>query len=815
MNEIHGARDSASAYPATRRLRGDAALRGSAKYVADVSVPGMLHVALVRSPHARAAITEVDVRRAACAEGVVATLTGAEADALARPLSPYIDASLFGGRAVAPTCMASDRVRYAGQPVAAVVASSPALARHAATLVEVKYERAAPVLEVHAAAAPGASVIEPGWTDNVLISGRIEHGDVDAAEALADHVLHGELEIQRYATAPLEPRAYVATWDDGAAFPLTIYATTQNPHQLRWLVAQTLDLAENAIRVIVPRLGGSFGLKMPGLPEEILVPMLSRLLHAPVKWVEDRTESLLIGAREQSHAYTVSFESDGTITSLRNRILVNVGAVAATPGWTMGRLTAVTLPCAYRIQNYIGEYICVVTNKGPWNAARGYGKEAAALLMERVVDTVAAHLDLDPVDVRANNLVSANELPYRTAAGLNLDSGDYVRELHAAAELGQYASWRRRQAAARRQNRLLGIGVSFEVTPEGGGIPGTLVADFDTSTVRVEPSGAVTVLTGVTAPGGGNETGIAQVVAAELGIEPSEITVVQGDTAACPYGFGNYSGRGILVGASSAALAARDVRDELAKVAARLLECACDEIDIAGGRFLRRGAAGAVTLREIAEVVYRRTASGDAEQPGRLEATRSYRPGNISHEPDAEGRIQPYPSYSNAAYVAVVQVDAETGVVDLLDLAVVHDCGTIINERLVEGQIRGAVAMGVGAALSEHLVYDDDGVLSTDRLKSYVVPRAPDVPPIRVGHQVTPSPFTLLGTKGAGEAGVGGAAAAVASAVADALIPLGAVIRRFPLTPPTVLRAINEAAAQQLTTVAPETAGAPLQGSRT
>jgi carbon-monoxide dehydrogenase large subunit len=366
--------------------------------------------------------------------------------------------------------------------------------------------------------------------------------------------------------------------------------------------------------------------------------------------------------------------------------------------------------------------------------------------MERVLDLVAAHLRLDPALVRRRNLVGAGEMPYRTATGLNLDSGDYARVLDTALDLLGYERWRRRQAQAREAGRLVGVGIAFELTPEASNSPNMLGSGRDSATVRVDAAGRVTVLTGVTSPGGGNETGIAQVVADELGRAPEEIVVVQGDTARCPPGSGNYSGRSTVLGASAAALAARDVR----------------------GR-LERG------------------------EPLPVEATHEYLPGNTSQVPDERGRIQPYPTYSNAAFAVVAEVDPDTGAVALLDLAVCHDCGTVLNPRLVEGQMHGAVAMGVGMALSEQLVYDERGVLRTDRFKSYLLPRASDMVDVRIAHVETPSPFTLLGTKGAGEAGVGGTQAAIANAVADALAPLRVAIRALPLTPPAVLSLLRDA----------------------
>jgi aerobic carbon-monoxide dehydrogenase large subunit len=472
-----------------------------------------------------------------------------------------------------------------------------------------------------------------------------------------------------------------------------------------------------------------------------------------------------------------------------------VGALGAPPGWGMAFLTALSFPTGYKIPNQDVQVSIVATNKGPWNASRGYGKEATNLVMERIVDLVAQKLGMDPAEVRRRNFIHKDEFPYKTNAGLNIDSGDYHGALEKALRMMGYDDLRAEQERLRAEGRYLGVGIAFELTPEGGDIPGTLVAGFDTTTVKMDPQGKVTVLTGVTTPGGGNETGIAQIVADEVGVPLEDVTVIQGDTGLCPYGFGNYSGRSMLVGGGSAALAARDIRAKLEQVAAAMLETEPENLEFADGTVSRKDNPDAsLPVETVAYSVLTLAFATAAMVEPTLESTRVYKPDNITHIPDEKGRIQPYPSYSNAVHLAVVEVDAETGTVDLKRFGVVHDCGTIINPTFVEGQMQGAVAMGVGAALSEELVYDAEGHLLTDRFKTYLMQRAGDLPSFEMEHQVTPSPFTLLGAKGAGEAGVGGSQAAVANAVNDALAPLGVTLRQMPLKPPNVLRAIREAA---------------------
>ncbi len=776
-----------------KKLKGDLFVRGKARYVADIELPGMLHAAVLRSPHAHAHVKSVDVSRALEISDVVAAVSGEDARELTGPVPHFIDPAVFGGKTAEVRCLAVEKVVYAGQPVAAVVAASRNDAEAALDAIAVEYEPLEVGLEP-AAGTQGGTLLYEGWEDNTIIHIPFVEGDVEAAFAEAEHTLEDEVRIQRYTTAPIETRGYVADWDTSAE-SLTFYGACQNPHPLRWVLSHALGLPEGKIRIVAPHVGGGFGLKMHGHPEEALVCMLSRMLERPVRWIEDRRETFLIGGREQTHTFKVAFDDEGRITGLRNNIVANVGALGAPPGWGMAFLTALSFPTGYRIPNQDVQVSIVATNKGPWNASRGYGKEATNLVMERIVDLVAQKLRMAPAEVRRRNFINKDEFPYKTNAGLNIDSGDYHGALDKALAMMGYDDLRAEQERLRAEGRYLGIGLAFELTPEGGDIPGTLVAGFDTTTVKMDPQGKVTVLTGVTTPGGGNETGIAQIVADEVGVSLEDVTVIQGDTGLCPYGFGNYSGRSMLVGGGSAALAARDIREKLAKVAAAMLETEPENLEFGEGVISRRDNPDASLPTEtVAYSVLTLAFATAAMVEPTLESTRVYKPDNITHIPDEKGRIQPYPSYSSAVHLAVVEVDAETGVVDLKRFGVVHDCGTIINPTFVEGQMQGAVAMGVGAALSEELIYDDEGNLLTDRFKTYLMPRAGDLPSFEMEHQVTPSPFTLLGAKGAGEAGVGGSQAAVANAVNDALAPLGVTLRQMPLSPPNVLRAIREAA---------------------
>jgi len=775
-----------------KKIAGETFVRGRARFVDDIKMPGMLHLAILRSPYAHALIRSIDISAAQNASGVVLVLTGSEARKHCDPIPHFIDPSVLGGKHADVFCLAIECVSYAGEPVVAVVAETKHDARAALPLIRIDYEVLPHVVELEEALKPGAPKVVETWEDNVLICGRFVNGDADDAFRKADHVYRDTLRLQRYSTQPLETRKYVAMIDP-VDDTLTLHATAQNPHPFRNVLAAALRMSENQIRIIVPNLGGAFGMKMHGHPEEPLVCLLAKLTRRPVKWTEDREECLLVGGREQIHHYEVAFNDDGRVLGFRDSLLGNVGVPSALPGWGMVYLTALTLPCVYRIQNVEIQFSAVVTNKGPWNASRGYGKEASNLLMERIMDVVARKVGLDPVEVRLRNFIQPGDFPYKSPTGLIFDSGDYPAVLGKLLDRISYDRFRDEQNLARKDGRYLGIGIGCEVTPEGGAIPGTMVGGYDTSTVRIDPQGKVTVLTGVTTPGGGAETGIAAIVSDELGADIADVRVIQGDTQVCPYGFGNYSGRTTIVGGGSAALAAREVREKLAKMAAALLNVDPRDLFFNRSRIYTAGSPDPkLSFQQVAYTVYTHAYDVASVVEPSLEATRTYKPGHINHIPDAAGKVNPYPSFSNGAYAAVVEVDLETGVVKVLRTAVVHDCGTIINPPMVDGQCHGAVAMGIGAALSENLPYDGNGVPLTRSFKDYLMVRAADVPEISTGHHCTPNPYTMLGIKGAGEAGVGGAQAAVANAVADALAEFDMQIREMPLSPPRIWQIIQE-----------------------
>jgi len=772
-----------------RRIDGRRLLTGRAWFVADLRVPNALHVAVVRSPLPHAAIRGIDLGAARSMPGVRAAVSGIDLAPQVGPIPPFIDPRARRAKYVDVRCLALGKATYVGQPLAAVAATTADEALAAARIVRPELDPLRPVPDAHGALALGAPRLYPEWGDNLLFANR--YGTPDTVDILASvpHVVDGEIELQRCTTAPIEPRACVATWNPSEA-RLTVHSTCQNPHILRWMIATALGLREQDVRIVVPHVGGSFGLKMAGHPEDLLVAVLARMTESTVRWLEDRSDTLKHGAREQRHHYRVGFDETGRILAFQDAVVADGGAATAQAGWGMPNLTGLTLPSGYDIAHSDIELKVAVTNKPPLAAARGFGKDGAHLVMERAVDDVAVALGLDPAVVRRRNFISPDRFPYRTASGLNIDSGDYSRVLDLALEAADYAERRAAQEQLRREGRFPGIGVAFELTPESADGAGTQVTGFDTATVRIDPDGGVTVLTGVTTPGGGNETAIAQIVAHELGVGIDTISVVQGDTDRTPYGFGNFSGRSTLTGGGAAALAARDLQTKLVRAASAILGHPAERLRVNGGNVVDVGSEKPLlSLAAVATAIATRAfqAIGDVEPV--LEVTRSYKPGNIDQTPDERGRIQPYPTYSNAVIVALLEVDSGTGLVQLHRIVVAHDCGTMINPALVEAQMHGAVAMGIGVALTERLAFND-GALWSDRFKRYRLPRASDIPDVTLVHHVTPSPFTLFGNKGAGEAGVGGTAAAIVNGVADALRPVGFVPRRLPLDPPTLLAAL-------------------------
>jgi aerobic carbon-monoxide dehydrogenase large subunit len=774
---------------------------GKGMFVDDISLPRMAYAAILRSPYAHARIRSVDVSRAESLPGVLCAVTGTEVRESMNPIPETYDTAAVGAKGVKWYALCVDRARYVGEAVAAVVAEDKFTAYAALDLVEVDYEELPVVADPEEAMKEGAPLVEPDWGDNIMASRDIVLGDPDTAFAEADGTISGSVRSSRITGTAIEPRGCVASYDPYEG-TFTFWDSTQNPHPLRNYISGTLGVPETSIRVIQPHVGGGFGLKIPTFQEEPLVAYLSRKLGRPVKWIEERSENFQTGghARDTRFRYEAAYKYDGTVTGIRLEVIADVGAPSALCGWGMSFVTWYCLPCVYKIPNSETHLRSVVTNKCPWNAYRGYGKDAASFLMDRIMDHVAKETGHDRAAIRFANFIPPEEFPFPQVSGAMIDSGAYADALRAVLEMIDYEGFGRVQEEARREGRYLGLGIGQELIPEGCSMPGSLLLNgTDGTEVRVSPTGEVTVLTGVTSPGSGNETGIAQIVADAVGCKLERIRVIQGDTQSCPWGFGNYSARSIIIGGSAAHLAATEIREKMLRVAANMLEAASEDLEAADGSISVRGAPErSLTIDEVAAEVYRNPHGPNMEgiEPA-LEAQRHFRIGNVYHQPEKQGRFSAYPSWPNGVAACIVEVDPETGFVEILRFCMVHDAGTIVNPLLAEANLHGGIAQGIGAALYEKVAYDEMAQPLTATFMDYTIPTAIEVPRLELGHQETPTPFTPLGTKGVGESGVGAPLGALCSAVENALPELDMRLTELPLTPSRVWEAIQEARAKR------------------
>jgi len=760
-------------------------LTGRGRYVDDLILPRMVHVAFVRSVHAHARLGRVGVGAARRAPDVVGVLTGAEAARLCKPYRGVL-AHYRGMKTGAMQPLAVERVRYVGEPIVAVAATSRAAAEDAARRVAVEYEPLPAVLDPGTALAPGAPLIHEALGDNLIYETRLTAGDVAGALAAAHRVYTRKFTIGRHTGVPVEPRSLVADYEPSTR-ALTLWISSQVPHMMQAVLAELFSLPEQRVRVIAPDVGGSFGIKIHVYQDDLAACALAQVLGRPVKWVATRRESFLtdIHARDQSVRVEVAAAADGTLTGMRAEITAAVGPYSAYPRSSVveGGQVLRLLPGPYRLRNYDATLRVVAQNKAITSQYRAVGHPIATAVTESMVELIARDLGLDPAELRRRNLVRPDEFPYASAGGNVYDSGSYHAALETLLEAAGYDALRGEQRAARAAGRAVGIGLScfVELTGPGAqfyGVGGAPISGQEGTTVRLEPSGAVTVLTGVTDQGQGTRTALAQIVADELGVPLEAVAVLSGDTGMVPYGGGTWASRGMPIGGSATLLAVRALRDRVRRVAAALLEAHEGDVELAEGRVHVRGSPNrALTLGQLAKTVWFRSNELRGVEPS-LEATVHYtNPGAWT--------------FTNGAHLAVVEVDPETGRVRVVKYVAVDDCGTLVNPALVDGQVRGGVAQGIGGALWEHCVYDDTGQLLTTTLMDYAVPTAADLPPIDVHHLETPAPSIAGGYKGAGEGGTAGAPAAILNAVNDALAPFGVMVTEQPVTPERVLRALG------------------------
>jgi carbon-monoxide dehydrogenase large subunit len=780
--------DVASRYvgrPLTRR-EDRRLLTGNGRFVADLVLPRMLHAVFVRSPVAHAAIRAVDLTRARAAPGVALAWNGA--DLLAKlPPVPATQLSLprkwttavqHAFRNPQQPLLAHDKVRHVGEAVAVIVAETRAEAEDAAELVALDLAELPAVTDPEAALAPGAELIHNTFGTNLLGEFSIAKGEVDAAMAAAPHRLKRRFYHHRYVALPLECRGVLAAADPRTG-GVTIWSATQVVHWVRREAAAILGLPEALVRCIAPDVGGGFGGKGHVYPEDLLVPFLARSLARPVRWIEERREHMLCSAhsRDQWHDVEIGFADDGRILALRDDFLVDCGAWNPI-GAGIAYNTAVHLPGPYKIANYAARARLAATNKTPNAPYRGAGRPEAAFAMERAIDLVARALALEPAEIRRRNMVRPDEMPY--AAGLLYrdgepivyDSGDYPAALDRALDaVGGLAAFRTRQAEARRHGRYLGLGL-------GAYVEGTGVGPFEGATVRLDPSGKIYVASGAAPQGQGMETIFAQIAADAWGVAPDDVVFALGDTDAIAMGFGTIASRSTVTLSAALHHASERLAAKVKMIAAQLLECAAADLELRDGGVAIVGVPGRrVSLAEVA---------------------RAARPGWDHARPDGvEAGLEetcywepPTVTWSYAVHAAIVEVDGDTGRVTIDRYAIAHDCGTVVNPLLVEGQIRGGTVQGLGGILGEAIAYDGAGQLLSGSLMDYAVPNAADLPDIAVTHLHSPTPLNPLGVKGVGEGGAVAPPAAVANAVCDAL---GIELDRTPLRPEEILQRLRRA----------------------
>jgi carbon-monoxide dehydrogenase large subunit len=788
MRDMHGAASEPEGRAIGKsQLRAEDArlLTGRGRYVADLRLPRMVHAVFVRSPHAHAQVRSIDATRATQLPGVVAVITASD---LPEVRLAHIN-EVPGLIKTPQPVLAGDRVRFVGQAVAVVVAQDRYIAEDALELIDVDYEELPAVVSVDAARPEGHLPLLAEVPDDVVYRDHRVFGDPAGAFETAARVFASTYRASRFVAAPLECRGCVASFEP-ASRTLSIWSSTQSPHLLRRRLALTTGLPEHRVRVMMPDVGGGFGQKIAISPEEVAVAFASTRLGVAVKWIEDRRENLMAAphAKEQVIHLELAVADDGAFLGLRARIVGDVGAYSYNSASALIEpfMAAKLLPGVYRLDNYEYEVQAVLTNKSPTAPYRGVGWTAAQAAREILIDEAARGLGMDPVGLRLQNMIGSQELPRMSAPGLLYDSGSFQESVQLAAQMVGYEDFRVEQGRARPEGRYLGVGFSPYVEPAGWGTEGMNQIGLhsfpsnDSARVSMDASGKVTVSVGTVAIGQGHDTVIAQIAADVLGVDFEDVTVLFADTSSVPISLaGTRASRSTVVGGGAVGLAAEDLRKKLLGIAGLMLEVDPQALEIAAGRVQAPGTpATSISVREVAEAAFYNIGIREAEPEPNLTCTRL-------HDPRA--------TCSNGCIAAVVEVDAETGAIKVRRLIGVEDCGTVINPMLVEGQLAGGLAQGLGGALLERIVYDEHGQIVTTTLMDYLIPTATDMPNVEIAHLSSPSPNTWLGIKGMAEAGMVGGPAAIANAVADALAPFRARVGSLPLSAEAVVRMIAAA----------------------
>jgi carbon-monoxide dehydrogenase large subunit len=758
---------------AIRRLEDPALVRGHGRFTADL--PAAHWVRFVRSPVAAGRIVSID------APSDALVIRAADLAGL-KPIRPMLHK--FNYRPIAQPLLAIDVVRFVGEPIAAVVAPSPAEAEDLADRVQVEIAEAPAVVDARDALAPDAPRVHDECADNVIVEAKIETPDFAASKARAHRTVSVTLRSRRQNATPLEPRGAHAAYDP-ASGRVTLTCATQMPHLHRTAIADILGFAESDLRVVAPDVGGGFGQKMSLPPEYVVVVWLARRLRSTVAWSEDRRENLIAGfhSRDQHVSLDGAFDADGKLVALSTDIVANIGAYSCFPT-TCGvepLMAAAEMPGPYDVRAYSCTARGVATHTCPMAPYRGVARPVITLAIERLMDKAAAAFDLDPVEIRRRNLIE--RFPYTSATGLTFDEGSYRETLEKAAACIDLAAFRAGQDEARRRGVYLGIGFSAFSERTGYGSPAfaargmEITPGWESVELVMDPSGGVEVRIGASPHGQGLRTTLAQIIADQLGIAPHDIRVLHGDTDRTPYGWGTFASRSLVIAGGACLLASHKIRDKLLRIAGEALEAAPDDIVLEAGAAKVSGTDRIVPIATLARAAYHQSYRFKDSDPG-LRAAADYDPAG---------------TFSNACHVAVVDVDIETGGVTLKHYVVAEDAGRIINPMIADGQVHGGVAQGIGNALFEEIVYGHDGNIQTATLADYTPPTAREIPPLELHHIETPTEASITGAKGLGEGGAIGAPAAVLNAVNDALAPFGVSIDEVPATPQRIRAALRSA----------------------
>jgi carbon-monoxide dehydrogenase large subunit len=755
-------------------------LYGHGQFIADIRMPGTQDVAFVRSTLAHARVRQVSKPADAAAKVFTLADLGAlnilEAgpELAAHRHSPY-------------PALADERVRYVGQTIAACMAPSRAQAEDLAAQVSVELDELPAVVDCVAAMRPGSAKLFDSWPDNAFIASTVTEGQ-PASLAAAPIRLRRQLRMNRQATVPLEGRGVLAYWDHRTD-ELVVYLSTQGGHVKRIGLAKALGLPEHKLRVIAPDVGGGFGGKNRLMPEDIAVAALALKVGHPVRWIEDRREHLIasIHCREHYYDLTISADRDGTLLGVEGEVYIDAGAYSLWPtgSFMEASMASRNLTGPYRIRHLNLKTYTVATNKAPMGPYRGVARPGACFAIERLVDEVARELKREPFELRRQNIVTAAELPYQTAAGMRLDTGDYVRALDTARDMVGLPAIRARQQESEPDGRAIGVGFAFYTEQSGHGITewvkrrSRVAPGYESANIRMLPDGSVIIHVGTQNHGQGHETTFAQIAAQELTIDPAMISIRYGDTAVGPFGFGTFGSRSIVFGGGATAQASRKLVEKIRRIGAHLLQTDVASTRVEGGAV--HGPSGKVSFTEIAYAANVRQEHLPAGMEPLLDATATY-------EPTETGGVFAY-----GAHAVVVAVEPDTGVIELLDYVVAEDCGTMINPMIVDGQVQGGIAQGIGTALYEEIPYDAAGQPLATTFADYMMPCAPEIPAVRMAHLINPALATEYGVKGLGEGGAIAPPAVIANAVTDAFRNIGASFNETPLTPRRVSEAVDRA----------------------